>query len=59
MFKQSVQHRRCLVAADGFYEWRRLDEKTKQPFDIHLKGGHAAALTSLSSKYEEVQIQGQ
>jgi putative SOS response-associated peptidase YedK len=39
MFKQSVQRRRCLVAADGFYEWRRLDETTKQPFDIHLKGG--------------------
>lgn len=38
MFRQSVQQRRCLVAADGFYEWRRLDEKTKQPFDIHLKG---------------------
>lgn len=38
MFKQSVQRRRCLVAADGFYEWRRLDEKTKQPFDIHLTG---------------------
>ncbi|HUR59905.1 MAG TPA: SOS response-associated peptidase [Opitutaceae bacterium] len=39
MFKQAVQRRRCLVAADGFYEWRRLDEKTKQPFDIHLKDG--------------------
>ena len=39
MFRQSLQQRRCLVAADGFYEWRRLDEKTKQPFDIHLSGG--------------------
>lgn len=39
MFRQAVQRRRCLVAADGFYEWRRLDEKTKQPFDLHLQGG--------------------
>jgi putative SOS response-associated peptidase YedK len=39
MFKQSVQRRRCLVPADGFYEWLRCDEKTKFPFDIHLKGG--------------------
>jgi putative SOS response-associated peptidase YedK len=37
MFKQSVQRRRCLVPADGFYEWLRLDEKTRVPFDIHLK----------------------
>jgi putative SOS response-associated peptidase YedK len=39
MFKQSIQRRRCLVPADGFYEWRRLEGGTiKLPFDIHLKG---------------------
>lgn len=37
MFRQSVQRCRCLVPADGFYEWLRVDEKTKYPFDIHLK----------------------
>jgi putative SOS response-associated peptidase YedK len=40
MFRQSVQRRRCLLPADGFYEWKRLpDGRTKFPFDIHLKGG--------------------
>jgi len=34
MFRQSVQRRRCLVPADAFYEWKRLDEKTKMPFCI-------------------------
>lgn len=40
MFKQALQKRRCLIPADGFYEWKKLDEagKLKQPFEIHLSG---------------------
>lgn len=37
-FKQAVQKRRCAVPADGFYEWKRPDEKTKIPHLIGLKG---------------------
>jgi putative SOS response-associated peptidase YedK len=37
MFKQALQRRRCLIPADGLYEWKRT-ETYKQPFDIHLKG---------------------
>jgi putative SOS response-associated peptidase YedK len=29
--------RRCLVPADGFYEWLRVDEKTKQPYAFRMK----------------------
>lgn len=36
-FRQPVQKRRCAVPADGFYEWRRPDEKTKIPHLISLK----------------------
>ena len=35
-FGRAVRRRRCLVLADGFYEWRRL-EKTKVPYYIHFK----------------------
>lgn len=35
-FKKSFQSRRCLVVADGFYEWQKVDDK-KQPFFIRLK----------------------
>jgi putative SOS response-associated peptidase YedK len=35
-FKQSLQFRRCLVPADGFYEWKQT-EHGKVPHFIHLK----------------------
>src|SRR5580658_857645 len=30
-FKELLQRRRCLIPADGFYEWTKT-EKSKQPF---------------------------
>src|SRR6266478_8273337 len=30
-FREAFKSRRCLIAADGFYEWKKLDAKTKQP----------------------------
>jgi len=30
-FKESSERRRCLIPAEGFYEWRRTG-KSKQPF---------------------------
>ena len=37
-FRQSVASRRCAILADGFYEWRRNDSQTKQPYFIGLRG---------------------
>lgn len=34
-FRSAFKRRRCLIPADGFYEWQKLDNKTKQPFWIH------------------------
>lgn len=37
-FRQSVQRRRCVVPADGFFEWRKETDKSKTPFFIRLRG---------------------
>lgn len=45
-FKTSFKRRRCLVLANGFYEWRQ-DTKPKQPMYISLKSGEPFALAGL------------
>lgn len=45
-FRQALQKRRCLVPADGFYEWQR-DGKKKQPFRITLPGDKTFAFAGL------------
>ncbi len=39
MFRQAIQKRRCLVPADGYFEWRSRPGELKQPFDICMKDG--------------------
>ena len=45
-FKQLVARRRCLVPADGFYEWRR-EGKRKMPMWVHLKKREPFAFAGL------------
>jgi putative SOS response-associated peptidase YedK len=48
MFRPAVAKRRCLVPADGFYEWKaEPGAKGKQPFYIHLKDGSLFAFAGL------------
>lgn len=45
-FRESFAQRRCLIAADGFYEWR-MEDGRKQPFRIGMKGGLPFAFAGL------------
>src|SRR5437867_4442218 len=47
-FKNAYKRRRCLIPADGFYEWKKnLDGKTKQPMYVRMKDARPFALAGL------------
>ncbi|MFN0071454.1 MAG: SOS response-associated peptidase [Chloroflexota bacterium] len=40
LFRGALRYQRCLIPADGFYEWKTIEgTKRKQPMYIHLKDG--------------------
>jgi putative SOS response-associated peptidase YedK len=45
-FRSAFRKRRCLMPADGFYEWKK-EGKKKQPFYIHLKDDRPFAFAAL------------
>jgi putative SOS response-associated peptidase YedK len=47
MYREPFKRRRCLVPADAFYEWKKLDAKTKQPHAIALKNDEPFAFAGL------------
>jgi len=47
-FRSAFRQRRCLVLADGFYEWQQQeDKKQKQPFYFRLSDGQPFAFAGL------------
>ncbi len=45
-FRAAYRHRRCIVLADGFYEWQR-DGNVKTPYFISLANGQPFAVAAL------------
>jgi putative SOS response-associated peptidase YedK len=54
-FCEALKKRRCLVPADAFYEWQKIDAKTKQPFAIALKSGEPFAFAGLWESWQPPQ----
>ncbi len=51
-FKTSFKKKRCLIPADGFYEWKK-EGKLKQPYLIHRKDGKPFAFAGLWSIWRD------
>lgn len=53
-FRRSFRKRRCLVLADGFYEWHKLaDRDTKQPYRVMVGDEEVFALAGLWDRWED------
>ena len=46
-FKNALAKRRCLIPADGFYEWQKKSKGPSQPYYVRLNGGGLFAFAGL------------
>lgn len=51
MFRNALDRRRCLVIADGFYEWKKTDQR-KQPMFIRMRDDSMFAFAGLWERWK-------
>jgi putative SOS response-associated peptidase YedK len=51
-FRRAIRSRRCLVVADGFYEWQRTNAR-KQPYFVGLSNDRPFGLAGLWERWEK------
>lgn len=52
-FKSALRRKRCLIPADGFYEWQpRPGQRSKQPYRIHRPDGAPFAFAGLWARWQ-------
>jgi putative SOS response-associated peptidase YedK len=51
-FRASFKRKRCLILADGFYEWQKVEGGAKQPWYYRLKSGDPFAFAGLWAHWE-------
>jgi putative SOS response-associated peptidase YedK len=53
-FRRAFEHRRCLVPADGYYEWKTIGKGLgKQPYFIRLRDDEPFALAGLWDRWQD------
>jgi putative SOS response-associated peptidase YedK len=51
-FRDALKARRCLVPADGFYEWKRVGT-TRHPYCFEVNGGELFAFAGLWERWKD------
>jgi putative SOS response-associated peptidase YedK len=51
-FRDALKFRRCLIPADGFYEWQRTG-KFRQPYCFEVSGGELFAFAGLWDRWKD------
>lgn len=54
-FRGAFKHRRCLIPADGFYEWKTTATGNKQPYYICYRNSELFAFAGLWERWEGEQ----
>jgi putative SOS response-associated peptidase YedK len=58
-FKQAFRKRRCLVPADGFYEWQKISgQNAKQPHFVHRRDDEPLAFAGLWEEWRGPECDG-
>jgi putative SOS response-associated peptidase YedK len=52
-FRSAFRKRRCLIPADGFFEWAARADGAKQPFQIALPGRRCFAIAGLWERWRD------
>jgi putative SOS response-associated peptidase YedK len=54
-YRDAFRKRRCLIAADGFYEWKKTVVKMKQPYYMRLKSDQPFGVAGLWERCGELE----
>jgi putative SOS response-associated peptidase YedK len=52
-FRDAMKLRRCLIPADGFYEWEKLGTRVKQPYNFGMADDSLFAFAGLWERWRD------
>lgn len=58
LFRRAYEQRRCLIPANGYYEWQAGNGRRKQPYFIHRQDGQLMAFAGIWEAWHEGQDDG-